>query len=437
MFIVFSLINYFFTNNLPLSLFTSYLISDFLPIGKTYIYQILSLDFLPHLKNQYPLGLIEIVKFTINDIFFLFIFFYLIRQVLIKIDFKLDKTIKIFILFLLWGLISDYFSSPNFLLSIFIKKDLYKLIFIYFFIKQNKKEIKIDFFLNILVIILIFESFLALLQLINHAPIGKNIEATHSIEFFGNTVDELTFYFRPIGTFIHANYLGGFLTLNIPLIIYLVFLKKQFSFFNIGTLIISFSVLMFTLSRSAFLSLLIFLIFVYFAYKKNFSKFFIKNKSFFLKNSKIIILIITISILIFILPIIRIFKIIDSFSYSGGIYLRFNQIIETLKVIALNPIFGTGTGFSVTKSLNINKFGIFSSFPSVVHNYYLLIATENGLPYLFLFIIFLKKLIQNFFYINRYFGFLLIVLIIYSLFQPFFFLSEFVYLYAIMKKNEK
>jgi hypothetical protein len=78
---------------------------------------------------------------------------------------------------------------------------------------------------------------------------------------------------------------------------------------------------------------------------------------------------------------------------------------------------------SVVKALEKNPKGVFSFFPSEIHNYFLLQAVENGLPYLIMLIVFLFFSIKKLFYYKKgsaFFGAVsLITLIVAGLFQPF------------------
>ncbi|MFN4212869.1 MAG: O-antigen ligase family protein [Microgenomates group bacterium] len=438
LFVFFSLIFFLFKKNLFYSLFVSYLISSFLPHGKTYFYQIMNLDFLPQLKDEHPFGLIETIKFTFNDIFTILIFFHLIRTMILeKINpIKLvNKVIFVYILFLIFITLSNFIKSPNFLFSFYLISGFFKILIIYFYLLLNKKYLSKYFLIELLAIIGFFQSYLAIIQFLNGAPLGKEIEAIHNIEIFGKTVDEIPFYYRPTGTFTHANLLAGFLLIVISLILYLIINYKKISYCFFLILFLNFFVLILTLSRSAFYSFLIFIT-ILFTIKKNiFLYYFLKFKK--KINKKIIILLLTI-IVILIIPIFRLLNIFSAFESTGGFYTRSLQIIETIKLLSLDPFFGTGTGFSVSEAIRINPYGVFGQFPSPVHNYYLLLAVENGLPALGIFIYFLFLLFFEFWKKNeKILSFLLISLCFYSIFQPMFYLSEIFYFYAIISKYEK
>ncbi|GIW64707.1 MAG: hypothetical protein KatS3mg092_0640 [Patescibacteria group bacterium] len=419
------------------ALFISFFITSYLPIGKKFIYQILDLSYFSYLKEEYPLGLVEEISLNISDIFFIFILFHLARDVFIKkINiFKLfNKALLFLSVFIIMSIISSIIKSPNFLFSLYKLSFFIKILVIYFYLKVNSKSLSKRNFIDLIIIIAFFQSYLAILQFFNNAPFGKSIESIHNIEIFGKVVDEFYFYYRPTGTFQHANFLGGFLLIAISLIIYNIFYLKTRNFFTLITLIISLITLLITLSRSSFYSLILFLFLIIISERKRISSLVIKLK----KINKILICIILFFItIVFSVPLFRLLNIFAAFSSSGGFYTRFNQAIETFKLILLNPIFGVGPGFSVVEAIKINPNGIFSSFPSSVHNFYLLTAVENGLIAFFFFFLFLFFLLKDLLLKEKIISFVLISAIFYGLFQPTIIISELFFLYAIIKKNEK
>ena len=109
---------------------------------------------------------------------------------------------------------------------------------------------------------------------------------------------------------------------------------------------------------------------------------------------------------------------------GGGLNLRIKQTKEVVGLITQSPIFGVGTGMSVIKAIEKNPKGVFSSFPSEIHNYFFLSALENGIPYLGLLITFLFFSFKKLFSYKRDLSFIssfsLITMITIGLFQPFF-----------------
>jgi len=429
-----------------ISLIVLYLTSSLIPMGKTYIYKLLDLSFLfgrfPHLRKEYPLGLVRVIKISINDIIFIFIILYLLFLIkenykqFIKLIKKLDLIDIILFCFLGWNFISNIIVSKNPSLSFYFQKELLKTIFVYFFIKTilllNKNYYQSVFLVLIKFFIaaVAFESLLSLYQFFNQSPLGKNIEATHSIEIFGKAADEITFYFRPVGTFTHANFLAMWLS---TLIFFLIYLFRLKNFKNLSLLILIFFsllIIILTLSRGAWLSLFICFLFLsfYFEYYKNQIIFPIKY---------------LIYIPIFFLPFIsiisnRILKTIFILN-EGGLILRLKQIEEISTLIKISPFFGWGTGQTVVSAIKINPYGIFASQPFEVHNFYLLITAENGIIYLVLFFIFLFLVFKKTIFLKDDFSVfylsMLTNLLIIGLFQSYIFMDLILYFIPFLNFN--
>jgi len=428
-----------------ISLLTLYFTSSLIPMGKTYIYKLLDLSFLfprfPHLHKEYPLGLVRVIQISLNDIIFIFIilyFLFLIREnykQFIKLI-KLDLIDIILFCFLGWNFISNFIVAKNLSLSFYFQKEFFKNIFIYFFIKilisLNKNYYQLIFLLLIKFFIaaVAFESLLSLYQFFNQSPLGKNIEATHSIEVFGKAADEISFYFRPVGTFTHANFLAMWLSNLVFFLIYLFRLKK---FKNFSLLILIFLSLMnigLSLSRGAWFSLFICFLFLsfYFEYLR---------KEVFIPIKYLIYSLITFTPFFSIVST-RFLKTLFIFN-EGGLILRLKQAEEIFNLIKISPFFGWGTGQTIVSAIKINPYGIFASQPFEIHNVYLLITAENGIISLALFFIFLflvfKKTISLKDNFSIFFLSMMTNLLIIGLFQPYIFMDLILYFISFLNFN--
>jgi hypothetical protein len=410
----------YLTKKLDTSLVLTFLLSSFFSVGKTYFVQLLDLKKFPYLIDLYPFGLVTRIQISVSDVLSAFLVVYsIIICYKKKIKFKKISLIDIsLIIFLFYGIFADIASSNNLLLSFLLKKDLFEYIFMYFVIRFIIKDQSFFFrtFLALLTSLILFETFVGLQQFIFSSPIGKSLEATFSIESFGGVPDEISFVFRTIGTFIHANLFAMFLATVLPFFIFFIIKSRKYFFKVIFFLIIICLIL--TLSRAAWLASLIslFLILFYFEYHKKIVL--IESLS-----PKKILIFIVLCLPLFFYSFPRIMQASNILQEGGGLNLRIKQTNEVLGLIAQSPLFGTGTGMSVIKAIEKNPIGVFASFPSEIHNYFLLLAVENGLPYLGFFVIFLffslKKLISH----NEDLTFIsfisLITMIIIGLFQPF------------------
>lgn len=122
-----------------------------------------------------------------------------------------------------------------------------------------------------------------------------------------------------------------------------------------------------------------------------------------LENIKInlkIILFIVLSMIIAITIILpRIISSLYAFQETGGVNLRSQQSAEASNVILNNSVFGVGLGMSVPYIFNNFANSTVVSFPSRVHNGYLLLAMEVGIPASLLFLLFI---FSNLFLIVKY-----------------------------------
>lgn len=427
-FLIFLCVLVYLTKKLDISLVLTFFLSSFFSVGKTYFVQLLDLKQFPNLIDLYPIGLVTQIQISVSDVLFAFLVVYsIIICYKKKIEFKKITLIDIsLIVFFFYGILADIVSSNHLFLSFLSKIGLLEYIFMYFVIKFIIKDHQFLFksLFNLITSLVLFEIFVGLQQFIYSSPIGKTLEATFSIESFGGVPDELSFVFRPIGTFIHANIFAMFLATILPFFLFLIIKSRKYFFKVIFFLIII--CLTLTLSRAAWLASLIsfLLILFYFEYHKKI----VLIES--LSPKKILIFII-LCLPLFFYSFPRIMQASNILQEGGGLNLRIKQTNEVLGLISQSPLFGVGAGMSVVKAIEKNPDGVFASFPSEIHNYFLLLAVENGLPYLGFFIIYLffsfKKLISY----NEDLPFIsfisLITMVIIGLFQPFL-ISQFLFI---------
>jgi len=384
----------YLTKKLDISLILTYFLSSFFLVGKTYFIQRFDISQFPYLMQFYPMGLVSQVQISVSDVLFVFLFVYFIiigyRK---KIKFKKIALIDIFlIIFFFYGIFSDIFVSSNLFLSLYFKKNLFEYIFMYFTIKYivDNQSFLFKSFLAVLVSLVLFEVFVSLLQFINSSPLGKALEANSKIDAYSGASDELTFIFRPSGTFIHANNFAMFLATISPIYLFLMIKSKQY-IYKLMFFLTSICLIL-TSSRAAWLVTLIssLSILFYFEYHKRINL----TESLSIKRI-LYFLIICVPLLFYSFP--RIMEASNIFQKGGGFTLRVRQTQEVLGLISQSPLFGVGTGMAEVKAMEKNPNSVFAEFPSEIHVYPLLIAVENGLPYLGLFVIFLfhsfKKLI--------------------------------------------
>jgi len=410
----------YWTKKFDISLVLTFFLSSFFFVGKTYFIQLLDLKEFPGLIDLYPLGLVTKIQISISDVlFFILVVYALIFVYRKRINLKKITVIDFtLVIFFIYGILADIISSNKLYLSLFLKKGLFEYIFMYFFIKFIIKDHWFLFksFLGLITSFVLFEVFVVLQQFIYGSPIGKTLEATFGIESFGGVPDEISFVFRPIGTFIHTNVFAMFLSAVLPFFIFFIIKSQKYFYKVIFFLIITCLIL--TLSRAAWLATIIsfFLTIFYFEYHKKIVL--IQSLSF---KKIVVYLFLTLPLLFYSVP--RTIGISNILQEGGGLNLRVKQAGEILMLIRQSPIFGVGTGMSVVKAIEKNPEGVFVSFPSEIHNYPLLLAVENGLPYLGCFVLYLVLCFKKLISYKNDLAFVslsgLITMVIIGLFQPF------------------
>lgn len=245
--------------------------------------------------------------------------------------------------------------------------------------------------------LLILESGIVILQVIKRSALGLKVEKVNSIPSFGTGADENKFQFRPVGLSYHANSLANW---HISLLTTLMILgfrlknnfQKKFSHLILTSiLLMSLVTILLTLSRSAYLSLTIFILtFLLFLWGKTVKFFkFIGN---YLKDFKIFILFLSLYFSLIVPD--RILRTIFTFTESGGVSTRSAQLVEALELIRVFPLFGVGIGMFIPSSYRFNPSGIMSYFPENIHNGYILFLAERGLVAAFFYLAGLLLLIR-------------------------------------------
>jgi len=378
--------------NLTESVFWLLVISSIFLKGKTYIFNLIPAQRLDITENSD--GYNQMFILSISNLLALFLLFKWIVKKIIKRNHqeKNKKKIKnkfVFWILMIWvilsGLSAIYSLNPSLSLLFFLQGLQIPIVFIYAS-KIIKKKDNRFVLLFILLAQIIFEGMLAICQFVNKGPLGRSIEIEHGIVAFGGAVDEDVWRYRPVGTFLHANFLAAYLTPVLIMAFSMLYEKKKLITDNILYIIVSLGLglvgVVVSISRSAWIALFLGIVFlVYFLEKK--MK--LEMKKIYQKRLLLLIVIGVMLIPWFILP--RTIKSFSSFTEGGGGITRTKQIKEALLLIKQHPFLGTGLGMSVVEMFNNDSKGITFTFPSPVHNFYLLESSEKGLASLLMLII--------------------------------------------------
>lgn len=383
---------------LDISLLLAFITYSVIFTGKSYPIQLLPSGIFP--EEIFPNGYFIDLVVSPSHIISFFMLVFLIRNIYadrnLRSKLKVGLVDVLFLSLFFWGLISDGIFSRR--PDVSLVNNLLGLgnLIAYFYLKIFK-ICKIKDFLPIIVglfsAMVVFESLISFGQLMAKSPRYKNIEYQVNIEYFGKAVDESEFTFRPVGTFAHANFLGIWLS-SVLIILTSVFLKRPTDYV-LFAILLGLASLSATLSRSAWLGFGVGSGLVLFMLRKKDIRSLLKPYT---KKLLIFIPITIVLVLFFVFP--RLQKSLYSFGVdSGGGFFRRIQIKDSLEIIKENPLFGVGSLMGVYEGLNLDRETVLASIPLAVHNWYLQICLENGIPALTLFILMIlfsfRPLINN------------------------------------------
>lgn len=381
-FMLLILIFYSKLRDFRLSVLLTYLAGMFIFTGKTYVVQLVPPGIFP--LDRWPLGFIVALTLSVRHIIAFFMLVILIKDIGSWKKIILNQGDKSILLYYLLLVISSVFASKQWLISFAYVLLMLDGLILYLYLKVygNTWKNLILLVTSLLTALMIFESIISYQQFLAGSPVGKNIESQQGIEFFGEAVDELPFRFRPVGTFGHANELGSAFAFLLP--IYLALYLKTSKTNYLMPMVAGVLVLVLTLSRASWFGFALAVAIVVYRLRKSHDFRWPRlpqKYSVFLLTGAIILT------LLFIFP--RLDRSFYTFSQTGGGgHIRYQQIVNSLTLIKLHPFLGTGAIMSVPEGLNYDTSGVLLNFPSPVHNIYLLMAAEYGIPAALLFLLF-------------------------------------------------
>ena len=313
----------------------------------------------------------------LTDILILLIFiFYLpkLKIVIAKTNKKYLVAFGLFLLSMVVGAIGAKNSPAGFYGII----KFLEFSFLAFFVTNNFKMFNKQFLFIAFLTGIVFESLLAVFQYFNQGSIGGLFyflgERTFNAATPGiaNASINGQLFLRPYATFSHPNVLAGFLIIAM-LYLFLFFKNKKILF---GGVLLGTVTLFLTLSRTAILLWIIYLIVL-------FGTSFVKKYKNGFSNMKFLAAGIIISALIvsgffifknsFILQRFFLTKLSDE-----SLVQRQQLITQSFLMIQKNPVFGIGVN-NFFNNLAVPKEQTDLSFVQPVHNIFLLVFSETGL----------------------------------------------------------
>lgn len=297
---------------------------------------------------------------------------------------------KLWFLFLLFSFFS-VFIAPIKVIAFYGWLELVKALIIYFAAKELlKNKVILKKSLSIIFSWLFFEGFISLGQYVFKSALGRYIEEGVVNIAFGKVTSDNQFLFRSFGTFVSPNRLAAFLVLSL-IVASFSFFKNQF-FLNQGLILGSFSFgvigLVLSFSRTSWFTFVFFLFSaILILFKKGY------KWETWVKKALFVVLFFLLLLAPFL--VLRMESLLTAFSYYGSGSVRWKLIQEALHLIVLKPIFGVGLNHFTRGVVNWPVTDVKAVFLHPVHNVYLLLAVETGMPALFLFLLVLISILKR------------------------------------------
>jgi O-antigen ligase len=338
---------------------------------------------------------------------------------------NLPKKYLLFFLLFLASLLLGLIGAKNIWAGFYGIVKFLEFSFLVYFVSQNYKYLnKMLLFFCVLAATL-FESILTFLQYFNQGSIGGILYLFGERAFNSDTPGIANasingqLFLRSYATFSHPNVLAGFLVISILFLLLLSFKEKRLRIFVILGGVIGTAALLITLSRSAILLWLVYLIILFGL--SQVEKY--KKRNF---NSLQVILTALIILGIIAIIIVQNNFIVQRFLTTSlsdeSLVQRQELATQSLNMFWKSPIFGVGiNNFFNNLKIGISEQNNFLIQP--VHNIFLLILSETGIVgLLFAIYVFIKGIVlaarnkQN----GKYFLLLIFAVIILGMFDHYF-----------------
>lgn len=251
--------------------------------------------------------------------------------------------------------------------------------------KANKEEREYfwKYVSNVLKVSILIGSLLVIVQGIKGSGLGLVVEQSGILPYFGN--DEGGWLVRPIGIWTHANFAAYYILVELfAWILIKIKVKNSLNQFLEKWLLIPMAALVWLQSRSVFMAMFLFLIWIFYFYKKEIWS--IINKI----NFSGLKLYLTVGILILTVAVItdRFWNSVTNFDVYSGWGTRSKLISVAIRLTSHHFWLGTGNGNFIPMAFREDLTNTMKTFPESVHNGWLLILAEQGIIALFFWLLF-------------------------------------------------
>jgi len=275
------------------------------------------------------------------------------------------------VLFLILAEISVVFSQEK-VISILLLIRLGECLLLYFF--TVNKVVTVNTVINVFIASVSLQAFLAILQFLFHGSLGLEFLGESLISPVTTGVAKIDLLnetiVRPYGTFPHSNLLAGYLVTSIFLTFYRVLNKEHIAF---PLLFLQIGALVLTFSRAAFIALIIgWLVYIS-----------VKNTKIPYKLIFLIVCSLILFVVIFNLEELLLNRVLFNDMTSLNDRVFYFNISKAMLVLMPFGI-GLGNFTLMMQDFTFTKLAPWDFQP--VHNIYLLIANEIGLPGLIIFL---------------------------------------------------
>lgn len=263
------------------------------------------------------------------------------------------------------------------LLSLLLSIQIWGYIYAYYNIRilQLKTTVR-NFLFPIFSSLTIYEGVWSILQFMNKGTLGSWAENTLDASITGtlaHAASEDRSLFRMQGTFSHPNFLGFFMAMTAPVLLYYSISRYTTKFEKtVGALGFAFGSIGLALSSSR-ASWICYIIGIILVFTPTIIRASIQLIPTIKRFYTLLVLICLLVVPFLVIP--RLSQLVITFDPSGGAVFRWNLIIFAFQIVSQYPL---GVGFGIFPKILLEDIGGFTSFPTQPHNLFAQIIVACG-----------------------------------------------------------